>query len=98
MAELQPIIISRATLLSRYPLRGAARGTLQILTAALAASVEGGAAVRGIRAGVPASAAGSAGGNDTAPVSISDETPVVPEEPERGLSVPQHLRAASVRE
>lgn len=72
----------------RDSLRGASRGILQVFTASLTAAVEGGAAIAGIRPSLPASFAESSGRGEARQIRILGETPALPEEPERGLSVP----------
>lgn len=81
----------------RSSLRGASRGILQIFSASLTATVERGAAVAGICPSLPASLAKSSRGGETGQVRVSGEALAVPEEPERGLSVPQYLRSSSGR-
>jgi len=82
---------------ARDPLRGASHRILQVFTAPLAAAVEGGAAVAGIRSSLPASFAESSGGGEARQIRILGETSAIPEEPERELPVPQHLRSSSGR-
>lgn len=81
----------------RSSLRGASRRILQIFSASLTATVERSEAVAGIRPSLPASLAKSSGGSKARQVRVSRETLAVPAEPERGLSVSQHLRSSSGR-
>lgn len=81
----------------RSALRGASRGILQIFSASLTAAVERGAAVARIRPSLPASLAKSSGRSKTGQVRVPGEALAVSAEPERGLSVPQHLRSSSAR-
>lgn len=81
----------------RSSLRGASRGILQIFSTPFTATVERGAAVPGIRPSLPASLAKSSRRSKAGQVRIPGETLAVSEEPERGLSVPQHLRSSSSR-
>lgn len=79
----------------RSSLRGASRGILQIFSASLTTTVERGAAVAGIRPSLPASLAKSSRGSKARQVRVSGKTLAVPEKPERGLFVSQHLRSSS---